>query len=142
MPKLIKIVLLIIFGGLLVIIRAYEDSIFYDPLLNYFKASGEYANLPEFDTIKLMSNLALRYAMNTIISIAVLWVIFQNKDVIKLSIILYALLFIVLFVLFYFLLFSSEAMQNLSLFYVRRFLIQPIFLLILVPAFYFQKKMG
>jgi exosortase F-associated protein len=29
---------------------------------------------------------------------------------------------------------------HLALFYVRRFLIQPIFLLLLIPAFYFQKK--
>jgi exosortase F-associated protein len=28
----------------------------------------------------------------------------------------------------------------LGLFYVRRFLIQPLFLLVLIPAFYFQKK--
>jgi exosortase F-associated protein len=142
MPKITKIVLLIILAGLLVLIRAYEDSIFYDPLLGYFKAVQEYPTLPEFDTFNLIINLAFRYALNTIISIAILWVIFQNKDIIKLSVILYGLLFIILFVVFYLLLFSSESVHNLALFYVRRFLIQPIFLLILVPAFYFQKKIN
>lgn len=141
MTKITKIVLLFILGALLVLIRAYEDSIFYDPLLDYFRAVKEYPTLPEFDTFRLMVNLALRYALNTIISVSILWVIFEKKDIIKLSLILYILLFIVLFVVFYLLLFSSESAQNLSLFYVRRFLIQPIFLLILVPAFYFQKKM-
>lgn len=139
MHKITKIVLVIILGTLLVLIRAYEDSIFYDPLLVFFKTQSEQA-LPEFDSIKLLGGVALRYLINTIISLAVLWVIFRSKEILKLSAVLYGILFILLFTAFCFLIYSSEAGQDMALFYVRRFLIQPLFLLILIPAFYFQKN--
>lgn len=140
MNRIIKIVLLVLLSALLVLIRAFEDSIFYDPLLSFFKSLEGNESLPEFDTFKLLYNVALRYGINTLVSLAMLWVIFQSKEIVKLSLILYVVLFVVLMIAFYFLVFSSEAGQNLSLFYVRRFLIQPLFLLILVPAFYFHQK--
>jgi exosortase F-associated protein len=126
-------------GTLLVLLRAYEDSIFYDPLLMFFRAQSEQA-LPDFDTIKLLGGVALRYASNTLISLVLLWVIFQSREILKLSAVLYGILFVLLITAFCFLIFSSEAGQHIALFYVRRFLIQPLFLLILIPAFYFQKN--
>ena len=96
--------------------------------------------LPEFDALKLFGNVALRFLMNTIISLGVLWIVFQKAEIIKLSSLLYTALFIVLFVVYYFLASSEATGQHMALFYVRRFLIQPLFLLILIPAFYFQKN--
>ena len=135
-----KIVLVFILVCLLGLIRGFEDSIFYDPLLLFFKSTESSQMLPEMDTIKLLAHIAIRFVLNTVISLAIIWVIFQHKEIIKLSALLYGVLFIVLFLIFIFLLFSSEAGEHLTLFYVRRFLIQPIFLLLLIPAFYFQKK--
>jgi exosortase F-associated protein len=43
-------------------------------------------------------------------------------------------------IVFVFLLESSAAGEHMALFYVRRFLIQPLFLLLLLPAFYFHKR--
>jgi len=140
MPRIYRIVIAILLLGLLILIRGFEDSLFYDPLLAFYKSIQGNESLPDFDTVKLLTHIAFRYTLNTIISMGLLWVIFQDKDVIKLSTILYLVLFILLFIVFCFLIFSSETGQNLKLFYVRRFLIQPLFLLILIPAFYFQKK--
>lgn len=140
MPRLYKIVVVILLLGLLILIRGFEDSLFYDPLLTFYKSIQGNETLPDFDTMRLLTHITFRYALNTIISMGILWIIFQDKDVIKLSIILYSVLFMLLFIVFCFLIFSSDAGQNLTLFYVRRFLIQPLFLLILIPAFYFQKK--
>lgn len=151
MRKVTQIFAVAVLGGLLVLIRGFEDLLFYDPLLAFFKSVQSYDSLPQFDTLRLIVNIALRFLVNTLISLAILWGIFQNWDVVKLSILLYSVLFVVLFCVFcYLLLFNnagiemigeaSEKENYLSLFYVRRFLIQPIFLLILIPAFYFQKK--
>ena len=140
MPRIYKIVIVVLLLGLLILIRGFEDSLFYDPLLAFYKSIHGNQTLPEFDTFKLLTHIAFRYALNTFISLVILWTIFQDKDVIKLSMILYIVLFILLFIVFWFLISSSEAGQDLTLFYVRRFLIQPLFLLILIPAFYFQKK--
>ena len=140
MTRITKIVLVILLGCLLVLIRVFEDSIFYDPLLAFFKSTKSSQLLPEMDVIKLLGHVAIRFVMNTVISLAIIWVVFLNKEILKLSVILFAALFILLFLVLIFLLFSSEDGQHMTLFYVRRFLIQPIFILVLIPAFYFQKK--
>ena len=140
MKKVLKIIGIIVLAGLLVLIRAYEDSMFYDPLLDFFKIDYKSKPLPEMDTFALQTGIVLRFLLNTLISFAILWLVFRDKDIIKLSAILYFLLFVVLFMAFSFIVFTSEGTDShLILFYIRRFLIQPLFLLILLPAFYFQK---
>ncbi len=140
MSKYTKIILVIILAIPLLLIRGFENAIFYDPLLEFFKSTQADRVLPEMNTFKLLSNIAMRYLMNTIISLAILWVLFQEKSIIKLSILLYIVLFICLMLVFVFLLYSSEKGSFMTLFYIRRFLIQPLLLLVLVPAFYFQKR--
>lgn len=138
--RALKIAGIIILLGLLVLIRAYEDTLFYDPLLDFFKMDYKSKTLPEIDTFALQTGIVLRFLLNTLISFAILWLVFKDRDVIKLSAILYFLLFAILFMAFSLIIFTSEGTQgHLILFYIRRFLIQPLFLLILLPAFYFQK---
>lgn len=126
---------------MLLLIRGYEDVLFYDPLLDYFK--GDYKNLPlpDMDVVMLQLGVGFRYVLNTAISLGILWLIFKDVEIIKLSAVLYVALFVLLLMAFNFIIYTSEGVENqLTLFYVRRFLIQPVFLLVLLPAFYFQKK--
>ena len=125
---------------LLAVIRAFED-LFYDPFLNYFKT--DYSNLPfpEYDSLKLFFSLLLRYVLNSIVSLAIIQVLFKDFLLTKFASVLYLIFFIILIIAFFVILtFSAEA-NNLLLFYVRRFLIQPLFVLLFVPAFYYQKQL-
>ena len=140
MKKNYKIIIVFILIGLLVIIRGFENSLFYDPLIQFFKTDHTTGSLPVFDTFKLLGNVSLRFIANTVISVGVLWVVFLDRGVIKLSVFLYVILFVLLIIAFCYLLFLSNTNNYIPLFYVRRFLIQPIFLLILLPAFYFYKR--
>jgi exosortase F-associated protein len=125
----------------LVLVRAFEAKLFYDPLIMHFKYHYLYEALPEFNTLKLFFNVFLRYVLNTIISLGIIYVIFKNKRLIKFSIKFYFVAFIVMSLVYYVLL-STEIMNDQWLtFYVRRFLIHPLFVLILVPAFYYQKML-
>ncbi len=140
MKKVLKILAILILVGLLVCIRAFEDTLFHDSLLEFFKMDYKTLPLPEMDTFALQTNIAFRFLFNTLISLAILWVVFRDKGILKISLVLYVSLFMILFSAFSFIVFSSEGTSShLLLFYVRRFLIQPLFLLILLPAFYFQK---
>ncbi len=140
MNKVLKVLGIIALAALLVLIRAFEDALFYDPLLHFFEMDYKSMPLPEMDTFALQTGIALRFLLNTIISLAILWLVFQDRGIIKLSLILYSFLFAILFMAFSFIIFTSEESSgHFILFYVRRFLIQPLFLLILLPAFYFQK---
>jgi len=140
MHRITKLLLVVLLGCLLLAIRGFEDSFFYDPFLLFFRSTEGNMPLPEFDALKLFGNVALRFMMNTIVSLGILWIIFRKTEIINLSLLLYLALFIVLFVVYYFLTSSEAIGQHMALFYVRRFLIQPLFLLILIPAFYFQKN--
>ena len=125
---------------LLVAIRAFEKNLFYDPFLNYFQM--EYAHLPYpvMNGFKLFLNLILRYFLNTILSIGLLWLLFKDKDIVKFASILYAFFGVVLMIAFFLVLLYLDQNNSMLLFYIRRFIIQPLFLLLFIPAFYYQNK--
>ncbi len=139
MTQALNIFSIVVLAFLMVCIRTFENDLFYDPLLQFFKTDHTTASLPEMNTFKLIAFTVLRFLMNTVLSLGILWVVFKKTSVVKFSALLYGVLLLLLLVAFFLLLkFSSEA-PHMLLFYIRRFLIQPIFLLILLPAFYFQK---
>lgn len=134
----ILLVILLVFG--LILIRQFAGDIFYDPLIDFFKTDHSTQPLPEMMTGKLLLHITFRYLLNTVLSLLILWVIFRSGSILKLTLILYAALFILLMIIFIVLVNTSEAGNHMALFYVRRFLIQPLFLLLLLPAFYFHKR--
>ena len=76
--------------------------------------------------------------MNTILSFFIIYILFKNKEFLKLASILYIVFFLILIVLFVVVVqFFKE--QLMVLFYIRRFIIQPLFLLLFIPGFYFQQ---
>jgi len=122
-------------------VRALENKIFYDPLLEFFKGDYKTMPLPEIRQGKLFLHLFFRYSLNTFFSLIIIRLVFQNREYTRLSFFLYSILFVLFFLLFVFLLGSVKESEGfLFLFYVRRFLIQPVFLLLLLPAFYFYTK--
>ena len=135
----IKVVLVVALVLLLAVVRAFEDSLFYDPFSGYFK--NDYLNLPfpAFDGFRLFIGMTFRYFLNTIISLAVIYVLFKDLKLTQFASFLYVVFFIILISIFFLLITFSDQHQNFLLFYVRRFLIQPLFLLLFVPAFYYQK---
>jgi exosortase F-associated protein len=121
------------------LVRACEDQLFYDPFLNYFKSDFNALPLPSFNSAKLAMGLISRYSINTVLSLGLIYVVFQNRAMIAFASFLYVFFFLVLIALFYAVIYFYGAQSNLTLFYVRRFLIQPIFLILFIPAFYYQK---
>ena len=125
---------------LLVLIRAFETTLFYDPFLNYFK--DEYAHLafPKINIFKLFFSLGMRFYLNSVISLFLLYVIFKDTQIVKFSALLYMILGSVLMISFIFTLNFFGEESKMTLFYIRRFLIQPIFILLFIPGFYYQKQ--
>ncbi|MEM7187790.1 MAG: exosortase F system-associated protein [Bacteroidota bacterium] len=146
MKKIVTWFFVLILVGLLVAIRAFESELFYDPLIEFFKTDHSTKALPEMDRLSLVGYISIRFWMNTLVSLGLLWLLFRKREVLKLSLLLFGLVFVVLTIAFAVLLGmetpgdTNASGGHLALFYVRRFLIQPLFLLLLIPAFYFQKK--
>ncbi|MDX1761745.1 MAG: exosortase F system-associated protein [Christiangramia sp.] len=127
---------------LLAAVRFFEQELFYDPLIQFFKSDYLLGIIPPMDMAKLMMNLTLRYTLNTLISLAIIYVSFRDLNILKFSALLYAILYVAATAVFIFLVLNIEREHYLALFYVRRFLIHPLFLLILLPAFYYYKLRG
>ncbi|WP_026712300.1 exosortase F system-associated membrane protein [Flavobacterium daejeonense] len=139
-PRSLKILLflLLLFG--FVLIRYNEDVLFYDPFLSYFKDDFNHMPLPEFDNFRLILNLYFRYGLNMLLSLAMIYVIFRDWKMIKFAFFLYLTAFVVLLISFFMVIHFCGVHNNFLLFYIRRFLIQPLFVLLFIPAFYFQKR--
>ena len=135
----IKAILLIALVLLLALVRAFENALFYDPFSDYFK--NDYLNLPfpEFEGVVLFFGMTFRYFLNALISLAIIYVLFKDVKLTQFASVLYVIFFIILVSIFFLLITLSDQHHNFLLFYVRRFLIQPLFLLLFVPAFYYQK---
>lgn len=125
---------------LLILIRVFEETLFYDPFLNYYK--DEYANLPfpKINIFKLFFSLGIRFYLNSVISLFLLYVLFKDTKIVKFTAFLYMVLGSVLMISFIFTLNFFGEENKMTLFYIRRFLIQPIFILLFIPAFYYQKQ--
>ena len=139
MHKVTKYILLSILGLTLILIRFFEDVLFYDPYLEFFQNDYLYMDSPRREVAKVLSFTTLRFVLNTLISLTILFVVFKDKIIIKFSVFIYAIAFVVLMVFYLYFVINPNQEDYYLFFNVRRFLIQPIFLILLLPAFYYHK---
>lgn len=137
--KKYRIILIIILFFVLVLIRAFAPKLFYDPFIVYFKNDYLYETVPVFSGSKLLINLFFRYSLNSLISLLIIYVAFQNRNFVLFSVKFYVIAFVVLTITFFIILRGELQHGYLFAFYVRRFIIHPLFVLILLPAFYYKQ---
>lgn len=136
----VRLLQFVVLVALLVLIRAFEDQLFYDPFLDYFKNDFTNMPLPNFNSFQLFLGLLFRYTLNTVVSLGIIYVLFKDVQMVKFALVLYYFFFMILIAAFFYIILFIKGHNNLVLFYVRRFLIQPIFVLLFVPGFYYQKQ--
>ena len=135
----IRFLLAVLLILLLVLVRAFENELFYDPFLNYYRSDFNALPLPQFNWFYFFISLLFRYGLNTLISLALIYVVFNEKEIVKFTAVLYILFFVILFFWLCSVIYFSASEHKMLLFYIRRFLIHPIFVLLFIPAFYFQR---
>ena len=140
MKKILRISAIILLFSLLLLVRFYAAKIFYDPFIKYFNGDFLKGSFPDLNTAKLFLSLTMRYLINSIISLAIIYFVFLKKEYLKFSAIFYLVTFVILISSYFLQLKLAFSNGYLLAFYIRRMLIHPIFLLILLPAFYYQKN--
>jgi exosortase F-associated protein len=139
MNNTVKYIVLFILFGLLVLIRVFENELFYDPYLTFFQNDYLYIDSPRREVFKLTAFTSLRYWLNTIISLGILYVVFKDRSMVRFSTLIYMVSFVVLILIYLYFVVNPKQEQYYLFFNMRRFLIQPIILLVLLPAFYYYK---
>lgn len=124
---------------MLFLIRAFEKEVFYDPLIVYFQNDYLYSTMPDVNTWKLVIDILYRYTLNSLITIGIIQLVYQKKKFVKFSGFFLMFAFMLLMPVYVHLLKGEFKEGYLFPFYIRRFLIHPLFLLLLLPAFYYQK---
>lgn len=140
MSNFAKYILLFVLFVLLILVRVFEDQLFYDPYLLFFQNDYLYIDNPRREVFKLITFTTLRYLLNTIISLGILYVIFKDRSVIKFSVIIYAIAYAILLLLFLYFVLNPHQEDYYLFFNIRRFLIQPLLLILLLPAFYYHRQ--
>lgn len=139
MNSIVKMVGLLVLFGLLILIRAFENELFYDPYLTFFKNDYLYIDNPRREVFKLTLFTALRYFLNSVISLGILFVFFKDWSIVRFSALIYVVSFFVLLAFFLYFVINPRKEDYYIFFNIRRFLIQPLLLLLLLPAFYYNK---
>jgi len=121
-----------------ILIRLFQDSLFYDPLIAFYKSNFQSATFPPLDFWTYNLNVLFRYGLNTILSLLIIWFWFEKRSYVLFSGVLYALIFVLCTIAFWIVEHDIIEENYMKLFYIRRFLIQPILVIVLIPAFYFQ----
>jgi exosortase F-associated protein len=139
MKKPIQISAILILVLMLIAIRVFVQPYLYDPLIDYFKSDYLSKSIPQINFKLFFLNLFYRYSLNSAISLAIIYLVFKNIKTLMFSLKIYIVAFLVLCMILLFLLKYNLNVDYQLIFYVRRFLIHPVFLLILLPAFYYQQ---
>ena len=124
----------------LALVRGFENQLFYDPFLVFFKKDFIGVGLPSFNATWLFLSLLFRYSLNTTLSLGIIYVLFNDFGMVKFALVLYSFFFLVLILAFFYMVCLVKDVDNWLLFYIRRFLIQPIFVLLFVAGFYYQNQ--
>ena len=139
MSNLVKYILLFILFELLILIRVFESELFYDPYLLFFQNDYLYMDFPRREIFKLTMFTSLRYILNSVISLGIIYLFFKDKSIVKFSSFVYLIAYIILVLIFLYFVINPRQQDYYLFFNFRRFLIQPILLLLLLPAFYYYK---
>ncbi|APD07874.1 hypothetical protein UJ101_02374 [Flavobacteriaceae bacterium UJ101] len=140
MNKWLRYSLVAILIMILVLIRLNQESLFYDPLLHYFKSNYDKTNFLEIDVAKHLFSVSIRYWINTFLSVGIIYLLFEKKKYIKISGIVFLVGWLIFLPLYYLFIDTQFEYSLMIGFYVRRFLIQPIIGIILILALFYLEK--
>ncbi|MCT2407813.1 exosortase F system-associated protein [Chryseobacterium antibioticum] len=135
---------LLVIAGIcgLISIRVLEDKIFYDPFLGYFHEANKNIEFPQFEWGKLIIGHFFRFILNLLFSCLIIQSLFKNKQWTIQGALLITIIFVITFPIYLYCIYDRFDIGYLFSFYMRRFVIQPLALLLIVPMFYYRKQKG
>lgn len=129
-----------VFG--LVCVRMFEETLFYDPFLQYFKSAYKNETFPNYEWGSLILGHLFRFLLNLILSLVIVQFMFKNITWTAQAAALIVTAFAITFPIYLYCIHTQFEIGYLFSFYIRRFVIQPLVLLLIIPVFYYRKKLA
>ena len=126
----------------LILVRGFETELFYDPFLAYFKSDFYHASFPNYDLGKIILHILFRYCLNLLLSVLIIGLLFWRKDYMKYTVFIWLGFLLIFLPLYIYFIETTFSLGGNYAFYVRRFLIHPVLLLILIPAFFYHQQIS
>lgn len=126
----------------LISVRMFEDKMFYDPFLGYFHEANKNIPFPGFVWGKLIAGHLFRFILNLGFSCLIVQCLFRNRQWTVQAALLITIIFAITFPIYLYCIYNRFDIGYLFSFYMRRFVIQPLALLLIVPMFYYRKQLG
>ncbi|MDC8106275.1 exosortase F system-associated membrane protein [Chryseobacterium sp. PTM-20240506] len=139
--KILNWVLVILGVAGLMSVRVFENKIFYDPFLEYFHKADKTIAFPAFDWGKLILGHFLRFFLNLFFSCLIIHFLFKNKTWTLQGGVLITIIFLITFPIYLYCIHDRFEVGYLFSFYMRRFVIQPLIILLVVPMFYYRQQL-
>lgn len=98
------------------------------------------AYLPELPWMLVLNKL-IRYVINDLAALALLWVLFQRRDFMLLAFWVFLFGLIVLMPVYFIGYFYFSDVLGTTLSYLHRLVMNPTLMMLLIPFFYYQQKM-
>ncbi|MGN7865340.1 exosortase F system-associated membrane protein [Chryseobacterium sp. 22458] len=135
--------ILLVITGLcgLVSVRIFEDTLFYDPFLNYFHEANQKIDIPAFEWGQLIGGHLFRFALNLLFSCMIIYGLFKSKEWTIQGAVMMTIVFAIAFPIYLYCINDNFGIGYLFSFYMRRFVIQPLIILLIVPMFYYRRQM-
>lgn len=125
----------------LIAVRVFEDRLFYDPFLNYFHEVNKSLHFPDFKWGKLIAGHFFRFFLNLFFSCLIIQFWFKKQQWTIQGAILIVIVFAITFPIYLYCISERFEMGQLFSFYMRRFVIQPLILLLIIPMFYYRGRL-
>ncbi|MFZ4930705.1 exosortase F system-associated membrane protein [Chryseobacterium sp. Mn2064] len=122
-------------------VRVLENTIFYDPFLGYFHEATQNMEFPSFDWGKLIVSHVFRFVLNLFFSCLIIYGLFKSKGWTFQGGVMIGIVFLISLPIYLYCIYDRFEIGYLFSFYMRRFVIQPLIILLLVPMFYYRKQM-
>lgn len=139
--RVLKWLLVLVAVAGLIAVRMVEGTLFYDPFQFYFHEANKDAVFPNFIWSRLILGHFFRFGLNLLFSVLIVQLIFSKlKWTIQAGVMMVAVFLIALPIYLYCISTHFEIGYLFS-FYMRRFVIQPIILLLIIPLFYYRQHL-
>ncbi|GEN74901.1 exosortase F system-associated membrane protein [Chryseobacterium hagamense] len=123
-------------------IRVLEGDLFYDPFLDYFHEARKNIPFPDFEWGKLIAGHLFRFILNLFFSCLIIHFWFRNRQWTIQGALLISIIFLMTFPIYLYCIYSRLEVGYLFSFYMRRFVIQPLILLLIIPMFYYRRQIN
>lgn len=133
---------LLVIAGIcgLIGVRILEEKLFYDPFLGYFHEANKNIEFPIFEWEKLILGYVFRFFLNLLFSCLIIQGLFKNRQWTLQGAVMMMIVFAIALPIYLYCIGNQFEIGYLFSFYMRRFVIQPLIILLIIPMFYYRKQ--